>query len=212
MISATLTSQNSGETSALVPAHKNSHASPAGLAVEWQAKPDGRYCLVDKQGKPVNVQVGSDKPIRIGNDLVIALQDGRQVVLKGFFLAKKPVKSTASEDDSASEDAPPSMDTSSAVYLADASEQAGLLYLDEHSADQQIPDQQKVQEAAAVPPVSANPPVLAAAPGSFHALPYVGGIVGVLALAAAGGGGGGGGAGGTGGVGGGGEPVQPVQP
>ena len=236
MIPGNKTSQNSGQNSDLVPAHKNfhtshtSHTSQVGLAVEWQAKPGGRYCLVDQQGKPVNVQVGSDKPSRIGNDLVITLQDGRQVVLKRFFLAKKPVNSTASEDDSASDDAPQPLEAGAAVYLADASEQGGLLYLDEHSAEQQIPDPQipdpqKVQETPAVPPASANPSALAAA-GSFKALPYVGGILGVVVIAGAGGGGGGGGTGGdggggggdgdggggTGGGGGGGEPVQPDQP
>ena len=236
MIPGNKTSQNSGQNSDLVPVHKNFHAShtsqasQVGLAVEWQAKPGGRYCLVDQQGKPVNVQVGSDKPSRIGNDLVITLQDGRQVVLKGFFLAKKPVNGTASEDDSASDDAPQPLEAGAAVYLADASEQGGFLYLDEQSAEQQIPDPQipdpqKVQETPAAPPASANPPVLAAA-GSFNALPYVGGILGVVVIAGAGGGGGGGGTGGdggggggdggggggTGGGGGGGEPVQPDQP
>ncbi|MCX8517409.1 MAG: Ig-like domain-containing protein, partial [Rhodoferax sp.] len=222
-----------------------------------------RYCLVDQQGKPINVKVSAEKPIRNGNDLVITLQDGREVVLKGFFLAKKPVKSTASADDSASDDAPrwlqfedghlvaviegyieshsdntlatgtlPStediqaalkdvhlytldsttasllpMDTSPPVYLADASEPAGLPYLDGRIADQQI-----AQQAAPVPTDSANPSALATPAGSFNALPYVGGILGVLVIAGAASGGGGGGGGGTGGgTGGGGEPVKPVE-
>ena len=237
MIPASKKSQNSGEAPAFVPVHKNFHTSPtshADLAMQWQALPGGRYCLVDQQGKPVNVQVGSDKPSRIGNDLVITLQDGSKVVLKGFFLAKKPINSTASQDDSASDDAPQPLEAGTAVYLADASEQGGLLYLDEHSAEQQIPDPQipdpqKVQETPAVPPASANPSALAAAAGSFNAWPYVGGGLGVVVIAGVSGGGGGGsgtggdggggtGSGGTGGgTGGGGDgggvkPVEPVQP
>ena len=176
--------------------------------MQWQALPGGRYCLVDQQGKPVNVQVGSDKPSRIGNDLVITLQDGSKVVLKGFFLAKKPINSTASQDDSASDDAPQPLEAGAAVYLADASEQGGLLYLDEHSAEQQIPDPQipdpqKVQETPAVPPASANPSAagwrrrVLSTPG-----PMLGGVLGVVVIAGVSGGGGGGS--GTGGDGGGG--------
>ena len=99
MISAPQTLHSSGGTLELVPTPKKSHA---GLPVELQAKAGVRYCLVDKQGKPVN----TEKASRIGNDLVITLQDGMEVVLKDFFLAKKPLNGKASEDESATDDAP----------------------------------------------------------------------------------------------------------
>ena len=273
MTTTAQTSQSAGKTSELAPAPKNFHPSNAALAATLQVKAGVRYCLVDQQGKPVN----TEKPIRIGNDLVITLQDGREVVLKGFFLAKKPAKSTASADDSTNDDAPQwlqfeaghlvaviegdsqayiqsqsvegqsdntlatrtvlgtediqaalqgaqpfTLDSTTAsllpahssppLYLADASEQAGLPYLQERIADQLIADQliadmQLVQSTPAEPLASASTQALAEPQSSFNALPYVGGALGVLVIAAAAGGGGGGGGGGSGSSGGGGGGV-----
>ncbi|MCX8520640.1 MAG: cadherin domain-containing protein [Rhodoferax sp.] len=265
MINTSPVSQKSGGTLDLVPAHKKSGSSKAGLPVELQAKAGVRYCLVDKQGKPVN----TDKAIRIGNDLVITLQDGTEVVLKDFFLAKKPVNGNASEDILATEDAPQwlqfesgqlvavidghtdnalatgtllstedmqaalkkvdlyiwddstasllPIDANSPVQLADASEQAGLQYMNEGRSEQP-PTQATTTDPITSDPITSAPKTSESLEWAFpqvisyDALPYVGGVLGVLAIAGAAGGGGGGGGGSSAGGGGdgGGSPVTPM--
>ena len=68
------------------------------------AQPGGRYGVVDTQGKPIN----TEKSVRIGNDLVVTLQNGQEVVLKNFFPATKAARarSAASDNQDTSEDAP----------------------------------------------------------------------------------------------------------
>ena len=69
--------------------------------MELQVKAGDSYSIVNKLGEPVV----TEKAIRIGNDLVITLKNGMEMVLKDFFLAKKPTTPSSSDAPLASDDA-----------------------------------------------------------------------------------------------------------
>ena len=86
------------------PAHPIQNLSFIALPVLAQGGKASRYSVVDTQGQPNH----PEKSVRIGNDLVLTLENGMEVVLKNFFLAAKAVRTrpAPSDNQDASEAAP----------------------------------------------------------------------------------------------------------
>ena len=92
------TRNNSGPASKLVKLTIHSLDSATGKTLEIDTRRGAHYCVVDENGLARN----TEKAVRSGNNLVVTLQGGLEVVLKNFFASGKAASNSA--DNHLSED------------------------------------------------------------------------------------------------------------